>query len=201
MGCCAGKSKAEAEEDNRRKIVVVGDGGVGKTCLIRRYINGEFDEFTPQAYIPSSLETHTREMTVGNKKFVAIICDTGGQETFRHLRKTSYPNSDAVIVCFSLDNEESLKNIHNLWIPEMQKLCPRVPMILVGNKLDLREEAYKPDGFIKESKGLQAVKKHKMVTYLETSSLNDTNVDKVFETAMAEAAKRKKQNKKSFDDV
>ena len=47
---------------------MVGDGGVGKTCLIRRYINEEFDEFTPQALIPSSLETHTREMAVGGKQ-------------------------------------------------------------------------------------------------------------------------------------
>jgi len=201
MGCCGSKKQSEPEDDLKRKLVVVGDGGVGKTCLIRRYINEEFDEFTPQALIPSSLETHTREMTVGGKQFVAVICDTGGQETFKHLRKTSYPNSDILVICFSLDNKESFDNISNAWMPEMKKLCPGVPMILVGNKRDLRDEAQSPKGFIKESKGHAVAKKHKMLCYIETSSLDDINVTKVFETAISEAAKRKKKVNKSFDNL
>ena len=83
----------------------------------------------------------------------------------------------------------------------MRKLCPGVPMILVGNKRDLRDDAPSSAGFIKESKGHSAAKKHKMVRYIETSSLNDDNVTQVFEVAIAEAAKRKKQVKKSFDEI
>jgi small GTP-binding protein len=66
------------------------------------------------------------------------LWDTAGQEDYDRLRPLSYPDTDVVLVCFSLDSPDSLENISEKWTPEVKHFCPSVPMLLVGLKKDLR---------------------------------------------------------------
>ena len=60
--------------------------------------------------------------------------DTAGQEDYDRLRPLSYPDTDVILMCFSIDNPDSLENIPEKWTPEVRHFCPNVPIILVGNK-------------------------------------------------------------------
>ncbi|KAI8798874.1 ras-like GTP-binding protein rhoA [Biomphalaria glabrata] len=189
MGCCTSQ---ENSEEAQRKIAVVGDSGVGKTSLIQRLMTDDFDENTPQEYIASALKVDEKliELKKG-KKVRLFIYDTGGQETFKHLRKLNYPKSDAVIICFSVDNIESLQNVKKNWVPEMQRLCPGIPMLLVGNKVDIRHESESIKNFVPRGKGENTAKKNKMVGYIECSAKTDEKVKDVFEKIAQVALQRK----------
>ncbi|KAK3799361.1 hypothetical protein RRG08_063500 [Elysia crispata] len=196
MGCCQGKDQYESKEPFVRKIAIVGNSGAGKTCLIHRYIHDEFDENTTQEFIPTALKMEEKAQSIGSGKEVILnIYDTGGQETFRHLRKLNYPKSDAAIICFGLDSEESLKDVDKNWVPEMRRICPGIPLLLAGLKKDLRDYRVYSDKCLPESSGHKMAKKHKMVGYIECSSWNSENVEQVF-FKMAEAAAKKKNTKK-----
>ena len=66
------------------------------------------------------------------------LWDTAGQEDYDRLRPLSYPDADVILICFSIDSSDSLRNITDKWVPEVNHFCPNVPVILVGNKMDLR---------------------------------------------------------------
>ena len=68
--------------------------------------------------------------------------DTAGQEDYDRLSPLAYPNSDVILMCFSIDLPDSLENILEKWVPEVKHFCPKVPIVLVGNKLDLRTDQY-----------------------------------------------------------
>lgn len=66
--------------------------------------------------------------------------DTAGQEDYDRLRPLSYPDTHVILMCFSIDSPDSLENIPEKWTPEVRHFCPNVPIILVGNKKDLRND-------------------------------------------------------------
>lgn len=68
------------------------------------------------------------------------LWDTAGQEDYDRLRPLSYPDTDVILMCFSVDSPDSLENIPEKWTPEVKHFCPNVPIILVGNKKDLRND-------------------------------------------------------------
>uniref|UniRef100_A0A915PM46 Uncharacterized protein n=1 Tax=Setaria digitata TaxID=48799 RepID=A0A915PM46_9BILA len=68
------------------------------------------------------------------------LWDTAGQEDYDRLRPLSYPDTDVILMCFSIDSPDSLENIPEKWTPEVRHFCPNVPIILVGNKKDLRSD-------------------------------------------------------------
>ena len=68
------------------------------------------------------------------------LWDTAGQEDYDRLRPLSYPDTDVILRCFSIDSPDSLENIPEKWTPEVRHFCPNVPIILVGNKRDLRND-------------------------------------------------------------
>ena len=68
------------------------------------------------------------------------LWDTAGQENYNTIRPLLYPDTDVILMCFSIDSPDSLENIPETWIPEVRQFCPNVPIILVGNKKDLRND-------------------------------------------------------------
>eukprot|EP00842_Homolaphlyctis_polyrhiza_P003175 jgi/Hompol1/3859/HPOL_006789-RA len=106
------KSSVTATAENkfpfaRKKVVVVGDGTVGKTSLITFFSTNEF----PQEYVPTVFENVMVGMEVNGWRIDLAIWDTAGQDDYARLRPLSYPDTDALIVCFSVDQPESLKNV------------------------------------------------------------------------------------------
>uniref|UniRef100_A0A3B4WB55 Ras homolog family member B n=1 Tax=Seriola lalandi dorsalis TaxID=1841481 RepID=A0A3B4WB55_SERLL len=122
--------------DIRKKLVVVGDGACGKTCLLIVFSKDEF----PEVYVPTVFETYVADIEVDNKQVQLALWDTAGQEDYDRLRPLSYPDTDVILMCFSVDSPDSLENIPEKWVPEVKHFCPNVPIILVANKKDLRND-------------------------------------------------------------
>ncbi|EDW02173.1 GH21848 [Drosophila grimshawi] len=120
----------------RKKLVVVGDGACGKTCLLTVYCQDNF----PLDYVATVFETYVADVEVEGSKVELALWDTAGQEDYDRLRLLSYPDTDVIVMCFSIDQPYSLDNIQDKWIPEVKHFCPNVPIILVGNKSDLRND-------------------------------------------------------------
>uniref|UniRef100_S4RU98 Ras homolog family member C n=1 Tax=Petromyzon marinus TaxID=7757 RepID=S4RU98_PETMA len=125
----------------RKKLVIVGDGACGKTCLLIVFSKDQF----PEVYVPTVFENYVADIEVDGKQSVVnqvelALWDTAGQEDYDRLRPLSYPDTDVILMCFSIDSPDSLENIPEKWTPEVKHFCPNVPIILVGNKRDLRHD-------------------------------------------------------------
>ena len=116
------------------KLVVVGDGGIGKTSMLSVFLTDTF----PEKYTPTVFDNATK-IVGGERGRVALsLWDTAGQEDYARLRPLSYPGADVVAICYSVERAESLSNIAKSWYPEVRGFCPNIPVILVGTKSDFR---------------------------------------------------------------
>merc|ERR1711976_701053 len=120
----------------RKKLVIVGDGACGKTCLLIVFSKDEF----PEVYVPTVFENYVADIEVENKQVELALWDTAGQEDYDRLRPLSYPDTNVILMCFSIDSPDSLENIPEKWVPEVKHFCPNIPIVLVGNKKDLRND-------------------------------------------------------------
>lgn len=116
------------------KCVTVGDGAVGKTCMLISYTTGHF----PEEYIPTVFDNYTANVMVEGQPISLGLWDTAGQEDYDRLRPLSYPATDVFLVCFSVDSKTSLDNVENKWLTEIQKFCPDTAFVLVGTKCDCK---------------------------------------------------------------
>ncbi|KAI0968060.1 GTP-binding protein rho4 [Xylaria arbuscula] len=171
-----------------KKIVVVGDGGCGKTCLLISYSQGYF----PEKYVPTVFENYITYPThqQSGKTVELALWDTAGQEEYDRLRPLSYPETDLIFVCFAIDCPNSLDNVLDKWYPEVLHFCPYTPLILVGLKSDLRHkktciEMLKTQGLtpVTSEQGM-AVAKKMGAQYMECSSKEMVGVDDIFDSAI-----------------
>ena len=126
-----------------------------------------------------------------------------GQEDYDRLRPLSYPDTDVILMCFSIDSPDSLENIPEKWTPEVRHFCPTVPIVLVGNKKDLRfddqmrrELAKAKQEPVKTEDGRAMAEKIGAFAYLECSAKLNEGVREVFETATRAALQTKKKGRK-----
>ncbi len=119
----------------RRKLVVVGDGAIGKTSLLTSYKAG--GAFTEE-YVPTVFENSLASVRIEDKVVELSLWDTAGQEDYDRLRPLTYPDTHVVLVCFAIDKPDSLVSVHQKWAHELDQHCPGVPRILVACKGDLR---------------------------------------------------------------
>nr|POE82279.1 gtp-binding protein rhoa [Quercus suber] len=183
----------------RRKLVIVGDGACGKTCLLIVFSKGTF----PEVYVPTVFENYVADVEVDGKHVELALWDTAGQEDYDRLRPLSYPDSHVILICFAVDSPDSLDNVQEKWISEVLHFCQGLPIILVGCKKDLRfdqktiEELHKTSQKPVTPEQAEDVRKkigaHK---YLECSAKTNDGVGEVFESATRAALLTRKDKKR-----
>jgi len=169
------------------KLMVVGDGSVGKTCLLISYTTNSF----PGEYLPTVFDNYNANAIVEGNPVNLGLWDTAGSEEYDTLRPLSYPGTDVFLICFSIFSPESFENVTKKWYKEITEHAPDTPIILVGTKLDLRQ---KPEAIqslkeanqepISTEKGEALMKKIGAKKYLECSALTQDGLAKVFEEAV-----------------
>uniref|UniRef100_A0A0N5B6N9 Ras-like GTP-binding protein Rho1 n=1 Tax=Strongyloides papillosus TaxID=174720 RepID=A0A0N5B6N9_STREA len=185
----------------RKKLVIVGDGACGKTCLLIVFSKDQF----PDVYVPTVFENYVADIEVDGKQVELALWDTAGQEDYDRLRPLSYPDTDVVLMCFSIDSPDSLTNIQEKWTPEVRHFCPNVPIILVGNKKDIRAEAEACTDSrnrietVKSDMGKTMAEQIGAYAYLECSAKTKEGVRDVFETATRAALATKPKSKGKCD--
>eukprot|EP00127_Corallochytrium_limacisporum_P002736 Clim_evm45s136 gene=Clim_evmTU45s136 len=191
-------AKAKGAATIRKKLVIVGDGACGKTCLLIVFSKDQF----PEVYVPTVFENYVADIEVDNKVVELALWDTAGQEDYDRLRPLSYPDTDVILMCFAVDNPDSLENIPEKWAPEVNHFCPNVPVILVGLKKDLRNDEntkkelakmkQEPLKFEQGKAMAERIGAHK---YMECSAKTKDNVKEVFEAATRAALMSRKKKK------
>lgn len=166
--------------DYHLKIVVVGDGAVGKTCLLISYVQGTF----PTDYIPTIFENYVTNIEGPNGQIIELaLWDTAGQEEYSRLRPLSYTNADVLMVCYSVGSKTSLRNVEDLWFPEVKHFCPSTPIMLVGLKSDLYEADNLSD-LVEPSSAESLAKRLGAFAHIQCSARLKEYIDEVFETAI-----------------
>ncbi|KAK6169995.1 hypothetical protein SNE40_018496 [Patella caerulea] len=208
---CLRRQESTQECVNRKKIILVGDGECGKTCLLQRFSHGTFSE---TCYLATLFEVETIPVEHENKQVELVLCDTAGQSDYSRLRPISYPGTDVVIICFSLDHSDSLENVETIWWPEISHFCKGVPILLVGTKKDLRDQNVprnsdsmvdgidelieKGDLCVKFEKGQAIADKIGAVGYLECSAKLNDGVETIFTEATRVALTMKRKKKRGW---
>lgn len=200
------RSQGDKKTPTKRcKLVIVGDGCCGKTSLLTVFKSGKF----PEDHIPTIFETDIAKLRFSDEDFIRkekveeiefSLWDTAGQESYDRLRPLSYPSSDVVLICFAIDSPDSLANVEVQWAKEVKHFCKGVPVILVGNKIDLRGDQSMVASLAKKNQVPVSTEKTKAMAtkinayaYVECSAKIQQGVQDVFETA-AKAALNKNRS-------
>ena len=162
---------SEQEAQIVLKLLLLGDSSVGKTSILLKYISNKFDE--------SSISTvgvdYMDKIIEYNKfKIKLQIWDTSGEEKFRTITKNFYRNADGLLVVFDLTKKESYDHIRS-WINEAKENNDKLKTILIGNKLDLKDERIVAIDVAKQFAEKNNLK------YIETSAKDGTNINESFQ--------------------
>lgn len=167
------------------KAVVVGDGAVGKTCLLISYTSNSF----PNDYIPTVFDNYSATIMIDGEPIKLGLWDTAGQLEYDRLRPLSYPQTEIFLCCFSVVNPDSFQNVKSKWIPELLHHSPKdILIVLVGTKIDLREDLHELDDLnsrnmkpISFEQGTKLAKDVGAIKYLECSAATLQGVKEIFD--------------------
>jgi len=169
------------EYDYLFKLLLIGDSGVGKSCLLLRFADDTYTE----SYISTiGVDFKIRTIELNGKTIKLQIWDTAGQERFRTITSSYYRGAHGIIVVYDITDQVSFNNVKQ-WLQEIDRYaCENVNKLLVGNKNDLTNKRVVDTNTAKEfADGLG-------IPFLETSAKNATNVEQAFLTMAGEIKSR-----------
>merc|ERR1712063_40900 len=160
--------KMAQEEMPTFKLVLVGDGGVGKTTFVKRHLTGEFEK----KYVATlGVEVHPLVFHTNRGAIRFNVWDTAGQEKFGGLRDGYYIQGQCAIIMFDVTSRITYKNVPN-WHRDIVRVCENIPIVLVGNKVDVKDRQVK-------AKNIQFHRKRNL-QYYDLSARSNYNFEKPF---------------------
>lgn len=163
------------------KLVIVGDGAVGKTSALISYTTNAF----PGEYIPTVFDNYSANIMVDGKPVNLGLWDTAGESDYDRLRPLSYPQTDVFIIAYSIISPSSFENASSKWLPELRHHNPRTPVLLAGFKTDLRDEPNpRLSGSLKSPADGQALARSLGLVYRECSALTQIGLKDIFDTSV-----------------
>ena len=159
----------EQQQINELKLILVGDGGVGKTTFVKRHLTGEFEK----KYIATiGVEVHPMEFTTSKGKIKFNVWDTAGQEKLAGLKDGYYIDAHCAIIMFDVTSRITYKNVPK-WHRDITRICgENIPIVLVGNKVDEKNRKVK-------AKQILYARKHGL-QYFDISAKSNYQFEKPF---------------------
>ena len=150
------------------KLVLVGDGGTGKTTFVKRHLTGEFEK---RYHATQGVEVYPLGFTTNYGEIKFEVWDTAGQEKFGGLRDGYYINGQCGIIMFDVTSRITYKNVPN-WHRDLIRVCEDIPVVLCGNKVDVKERKVKAKSITFHRK--------KNLQYYDISAKSNYNFEKPF---------------------
>jgi Ras-related protein Rab-1A len=169
------------------KLVLIGDSGVGKSCLLLRFAD---DNFTDSYISTIGVDFRFRTITIDKKTVKLQIWDTAGQERFRTITSAYYRGADGIIMVYDVTSQDSFDHVEE-WLSEVDRYAnENTSKLLIGNKADLVDEKQVAE------ETAQRFAEKLGISFLETSAKTATNVDAAFLTMAKELIKNREQQVK-----
>lgn len=161
------------------KLLLLGDSGVGKSCMLLRFAD---DNFTSSFITTIGIDYKIRTIELDGKIIKLQIWDTAGQERFRTITQAYYRGAMGILLVYDVSNIKSFINI-NSWIKNIEEYAiNNAEIIMIGNKCDLSRE-------VSESEGQKIAKKYNIKFY-ETSAKSDVNINEAFMSIVKDIKKK-----------
>eukprot|EP01087_Luapelamoeba_hula_P009864 TRINITY_DN257_c0_g1_i1.p1 TRINITY_DN257_c0_g1~~TRINITY_DN257_c0_g1_i1.p1 ORF type:complete len:204 (-),score=29.37 TRINITY_DN257_c0_g1_i1:175-786(-) len=172
------------------RVVVVGAGGVGKSCLTIQYIANRF----VADYDPTLEDSYRKQTTVGDAECILDIIDTAGQDDFMAIRESYYKDGDGFIIVYDVTQRTTYADVPEFHAAILRvKDTSTVPCILVGNKADMEDKRKIARN---EAEGLA---KKLQCRFIETSAKQRKNVDEMFTQLVEEILQTRKRRSAETD--
>nr|CAD7445923.1 unnamed protein product [Timema bartmani]CAD7458119.1 unnamed protein product [Timema tahoe]CAD7588168.1 unnamed protein product [Timema genevievae] len=181
-----GRHTRQSSKNTLLKVVILGDGGVGKSCLMNRFVSNHFDE---HSFHTIGVEFLNKDIEINGEMYTLQIWDTAGQERFKSLRTPFYRGSDICLLTYAVDDRASFRNLA-LWRNEFLyyadvKEGPSFPFLVVGNKVDMSPDQHE----VSVDEARAWCQENGAPPHVETSAKDATNVEEAFSLAVQSWAK------------
>ena len=186
----------DQDQEHNMKLVFVGDTAVGKTSVIMTWTQETF----PSLYEPTVFDTYNGTKNYKGSEVKLQIWDTAGHDDLGRLRPIAYANTDGFVICFDLTKRNSLDNACRKWISEVKTTARSCPCILVGTKLDLREELERSGDearlreCVTNAEIQAAAERYAFQGFVVCSAKEKKGLNKVFHTAFKVVFQMKEMN-------
>ena len=177
-------ASSDVKEDYKLKVVVVGDSGVGKTHLIKRFVT---NTFSANSKATVGVEFISKSYRINDQVFKIEIWDTAGQERYKSITAAYYKGAKGALIVYDTTQKTSFENIDK-WMSEIkEKSSKDMKLMIIGNKIDLKDERQvETDEALAKAQILEA-------PIMETSALDATNVKEAFYDLLKEMYKEVKK--------
>jgi Ras-related protein Rab-1A len=180
----------QSDYDHLLKYLIIGNSGVGKSCLLLRYSENEYSD---KHIITIGVDFKIKSLTIDGQKVKTNIWDTAGQERFKNITVSYYKGASGVMLVYDITDKESFDKLGD-WLIEVEKNAPsNVYKILIGNKSDLGDQRQ-----VTYDQGKEFADTYEM-KFIETSAKSSLNVEDAFTTMTKEIITLKKKNVEQED--
>ena len=164
------------------KILTIGESGVGKTCVLRRFVE---NKFLKNHLATIGIDFKTKTLNINNQEIKLKIWDTAGQERFRNITTQYYKGADGIVLVYDVTDEASYEKIRD-WMEQILSNTQQdeIGLVLLGNKCDMEPRN------VTEEMGKKMAEELK-INYFETSALNGQGIKEAFEYLARDIMKKR----------